>query len=269
MIIGRGVLPKKGKAVIGGAPKANKSFIAMNMALAMAKGENCFDAYYPNKAPVMPVHDKFKILYLEQEIGEDGLRNRLLNICQGELDPAIQLFIKSRDLSLRLDSEEGRALIEAEVAEVNPDVVIFDPLAKFHLLDENSNQHMGAIMRAGDRIVEKFGSALIYVHHTAKENPDQEKRGGNRLRGASAVFADVDTVILVDRQGSNDVKEPILKLELEMRRGEPIEAIYLRRLRNGRCVYEGDQPVRRAQRVQEQMNKDLQAPAIASPFGKL
>jgi RecA-family ATPase len=239
MLIGRGVLPVAGKVVLGGPPKSNKSFVGLNIGIALAKGLPIFGAMGADGKPLLPVYKKCKVLYLEQEIGDDGARNRLNGIVGGELDPDIPFFIKSRDMQMRLDTEEGRKLIDAEVAEVRPDVVIFDPLAKFHLLDENSAQHMGAIMRAGDKLIEKYGTALMYIHHTGKENadPDMARRGGNRLRGSSAVFADVDTLILIDRQGASTTKEPTIKLEFEVRQDEPLDNIFVRRLKSGICQY--------------------------------
>lgn len=241
MLIGRGILPRQGKAVLGGAPKANKSFVALNMAMNMAKGEHIFRAHSIDGMPLMPVKEKLKVLYLEQEIGDDGLRGRLAGILGGELDPSLEFFIKSRDMAMRLDTPEGRKLIEEEIAQVKPDVTIFDPLTKFHLLDENSAQHMGAIMKAGDKFIEKYGTALIYIHHTGKEDPDPDRarRGGNRLRGSSAVFADVDTLLLIDRQGPSNTKEPTIKIEFEIRQGEPIDPIHVRRTRTGVCEYLG------------------------------
>lgn len=238
-LIGRGLLPVSGKVVLGGAPKANKSFIALNMGISLAKGEPIFKAMDSKGQPILPVSKKCRVLYFEQEIGEGGLRNRLNGILGGELDPAVEFFIKSRDMQMRLDTEDGRKLITKEVDEVRPDVIIFDPLAKFHLLDENSAQHMGAIMRAGDKLIEAFGTSIIYIHHTAKESPDPEmaRRGGSRLRGSSAVFADVDTLILVDRQGASNAKEPVIKLEFEIRQDEPLDNIYVRRTKSGVCEY--------------------------------
>lgn len=245
MLIGRGILPRQGKAVLGGAPKSNKSFIALNMAFSMARGEHIFKAHSIDGVPLMPVKEKLKVLYLEQEIGIEGLKTRLGGIIGGELDPALELFIKSKDLAMRLDTPEGRKLIEEEIAQVNPDVTIFDPLTKFHLLDENSAQHMGAIMKAGDKFIEKYGTALIYIHHTGKEDPDPDRarRGGNRLRGSSAVFADVDTLLLIDRQGPSNTKEPTIKIEFEVRQGEPIDPIHVRRTRTGVCEYLGKKPL--------------------------
>lgn len=263
-IIGRGLLPIKSKCIIGGAPKVGKSFIALNVALSITRGRPLFDAYYNNSTPVFPVSKTHRVLYLEQEVGDYDLRNRLNSILGGELDPGIELFIKSRDLQLRLDTDEGRRLIAAEVAEVKPDVVIFDPLAKFHLQDENSAQWMGAIMRAGDRLIEEYGCALIYIHHIGKPGGEENaKRGGDRLRGSSAVFADVDTLILVDRQSASNVREPVLKLEMELRRGEPIENIYLKRDRRGICEYIGEKPPSgRAAKP----SPDLPAPSVVSEF---
>ena len=246
-IIGRGVLPVRGKMVIGGPPKANKSFIVLNMALNLVRGENIFGATFMNKTPVMPVKRKWRVLYFEQEMGELGLQERFRgkdSTIGGLITPAqsagLELFLKSRDMSLRLDTDEGRKFIYHEVDTIKPDVVIFDPLAKFHLSDENSAQQMGAIMRAGDRLIENYGCAVVYIHHTGKENMEFPKRGGDRLRGSSAIFADCDTFIDVARKSSPHAKEPVLRLEFELRRGEPMDPVSVRRRRNGVCEYLGE-----------------------------
>jgi len=236
-IIGRGILPVAGKMVIGGPPKSNKSFVVINMMLDLVRGHNIFDAAYPTGSPVFPVSKSHRVLYFENEIGHDGLKERLLGITNGEIPLGLELFIQSRDLTLRLDTPEGVQAISEQVAAVKPDVVVIDPLAKFHLADENSAQEMGAIMRVGDRLIEKFGCALVYIHHTGKEDINNPRRGGNRLRGSSAIFADVDTFIEVVRQSDPADMEPILGLNFEIRRGKPINPVYVRRLESGRIKY--------------------------------
>lgn len=243
MLIQRGVLPLAGKAIIGGLPKSNKSFIALNIIKALAQGTPLFGAYYSEGVPVLGVTKPCKVLYMEQEIGADGLRERLLGMSHGEIEN-LPIFIKTRDTKLRLDSDEGQAAIRKELDEVKPDVLVLDPLAKFHVQDENSAQFMGAIMRVGDKFIEDYGCAIIYIHHTGKPSDDPEKergrRGGNRLRGSSAVFADVDTFIEVSNISGEQVSEPVLKLGFEIRRGKPLPAILVRRREDGNCIYHGE-----------------------------
>jgi hypothetical protein len=239
-LIGRGILPVGGKAILGAPPKSNKSFIMLNLALDLCQGKHCFDGKYPGPdgAPVFPVFKKCRVLYLENEIGHEGLKDRILGITNGEVPYGLDFYIQSKDLNLRLDTDEGKTLIMNQVEESKPDVVIFDPLTKFHLADENSAQQMGAVMRAGDRIIEKYGCSIIYIHHTAKESVDNPRSGGNKLRGSSAVFADVDTFIDLIPKSTADTLEPLLELNFTLRRGKPIAPVTLRRHESGRVVYQ-------------------------------
>lgn len=236
-IIGRGILPVKGKLIIGGAPKSGKSFIALNMAIALSLGRELFGGMYSSGVPVFPVHKRCRVLYIEQEIGEQGLHDRLVKIVEGLEVLGIDFYIKSRDMNMRLDTELGRKLIGEEIAQVKPDVTFFDPLAKVHLSDENSAQEMGAIMRVGDHYIEDYGTALVYLHHTGLQHPDNPRKGGNKLRGSSAVFADADSIMLVERESAASTREPLIKLEFELRRGAPLEDVYVRRNTDGRVVY--------------------------------
>ena len=240
MVIGRGVLPKSGKLIIGGTPKANKSFIALNMALNMAAGEHIFGAYYKSGTPVLPVAKPHRVLYIEMEIGEEGLKDRLKPLLGSRKHlEDLDLFIKTRDTGMRMDTPEGRERIEYELAMVKPDVVILDPLSKFHVSNENSAQEMGAIMRVGDHWIERYGTAIVYIHHTglASFDPDNRRSGGSKLRGSSAIFADTDTFMEVVRKSSASTKEPIIKLDFELRRGEPLEPIFVKRRLDGSVEY--------------------------------
>ena len=237
-IVGRGILPVGGKAILGGAAKSNKSFVVLNAALDIARGRCLFGAKYKNGTPVFPVTKPWKVLLIEQEIGEDGLRKRLRALVPPD-EAFCDFYIRSKDTNLRLDTSEGLQAIETEICNVEPQLLILDPLSKFHLCDENSAQEMGGIMRKGDYLIQKYGITILYVHHTglASFDPQNQRRGGARLRGSSAIFADVDTFLEVNRMGAAHTSEPMLNLSLELRQGEPIEDQVIQRLRNGRIKY--------------------------------
>jgi RecA-family ATPase len=239
-LIGRGILPKQGRLVLGGEPKSNKSWIALELALAMAQGRAAFSAVYKSGTPVLPVTGKYRILYIEQEIGETELQKRLTSLMTGQDALGIDFYVKSKDLEMRLDTPEGHLAIAREVEQVKPDCLILDPLAKFHLSGENSSQEMGAVLRVGQHLTQDYNSALIYVHHTSKPNPENPRRGGDRLRGSSAIFADVDTCVIVERKSSESNLEPVIELDIEMRCGEPLPKLYVQRLRSGQVVYLGE-----------------------------
>lgn len=248
-IISRGLLPVGGKCIIAGSPKANKSFVALNLLLDIVRGRPVFGAHYKNGAPVMPINRPWRALYLEQELGEEGLLERLRGkngqpgLMTGIEAKGLELYVKTKDMAMRLDLPDGRAFIEKEIAAVRPDVVIADPLSKFNLQDENSAQQMGMVCRVIDHIVDDHRCAFVVIHHISKQDPDpkRQRRGGDRLRGSSALFADVDTLIEVTRTSSEKTPEPTLKLSFELRRGEPLEDLFVRRFRDGHIELLGEQ----------------------------
>lgn len=239
-IIGRGVLPCQSLAVIGGQPKHNKSFVVLQMILNLARGENIFTAKYDSGVPVLPVTKRQRVLYIEQEIGEEGMRERLLPMLQGEVGIGLDLYVKSRDMDLRLDTPEGKLAIAAEIAACKPDVVILDPLAEFQLINENSAQEMGATLRVCKRWIDKYKTSIVIVHHVGKQSEENPKQGGDKLRGSSALFGAVDTFIGVTRKSEASHPTPILELEFEIRRGKPLHSMFVRREESGLITYLGE-----------------------------
>jgi len=53
MLIGRGILPLQSKLILGGSAKVGKSYVVLNLGLALAEGAPIFDAKYPNGTPVL------------------------------------------------------------------------------------------------------------------------------------------------------------------------------------------------------------------------
>jgi RecA-family ATPase len=240
LVIGRGVLPQHGKCILAGEPKSNKSWVVMNMAVALATGTPVFNAKYKSGMPVLPVTEAVRVLYCEQEMGQYGTRRRLLQMFP-EAPPLMPLYIKTRDMDMRLDTPEGRVVIAGQIEEVKPQVLILDPMAQFHLSDENSAQHMSAVIRVLDRWVEEYGLSIILVHHVSKQNEEHPRKGGARIRGSSAIFGAIDTLIEVDNCSGESAKEPILRLGFTLRQDEALEPMYLRRRKNGWLDYLGEQ----------------------------
>lgn len=235
------LLPVKGKLLIAGPPKTNKSWIGLNMALDLAKGKPLFGAYAKEtKRPIFPVYQKCRVLFLEAEMGRSGTRDRLKQMLLPEQALGLDVYLKTRDVTLRMDTQEGKDAIEAEIATVRPDVCFADPMAKYHGVKEDSSEEMGRILRFTDYLIEKYNLSWVWTHHTTKPSVENPRQGGDRIRGSSAIFGDMDSIILVNRKSANDNPEPVLELTFELRRSEPMRAKYLKRHRSGLVTYEGD-----------------------------
>jgi RecA-family ATPase len=240
-LIGNGILPVKGKLILAGPPKSNKSWLALNMAISLAKGKAVFDAYAKEtKKPIFPVYQRSRVLIFEQEMGRQGSKDRLRQMLSPEESLGLDVYLKSRDVMCRMDTQEGKEAVEAEIASTRPHVVFADTMSKMHGVKEDSSEEMGRVLRFTDFLIEKYELSWVWVHHSSKPSNENPRMGGDRIRGSSAIFGDVDSAILVNRKSAQDHPEPILELEFELRRSEPMAKKYMKRRRSGLVEYVGD-----------------------------
>lgn len=230
-IIGDGLLPVGGLLIVAGQPKARKSFTLNALCYAMATATPAFSAHRVKAGgrieSVFSVDRSRRVLIFEQELGQAGYRERWEAVLAAE-GPYNQqllrnnLFIRSMDFTLLLDGP-GIDAIGAEIQEISPDVVCFDPLAKFHQSEENSAMEMGRVMRGLSVLRAKYGVAAIVLHHEAK--PSEHRKGGAAGRGSSVVFADCDAWMsqkLINRSAG------IISARFELRRAPELRPATLR-----------------------------------------
>lgn len=176
----KGILPATGLATIFGPPGSGKSFLALDIAAAIAQGNDWF-GFRVKQAPV---------LYLALE-GEGGIPKRIrawkqYNECNL---PDDLCFIVGQEFDLTNDSHITRL---AEAIK-RGSVVIIDTLNRASGgKDENSSEGMGAMLK-GCKLLQKLCEGLIIlIHHTGKD----ETKG---LRGHSSLLAALDAAIEVQR----------------------------------------------------------------------
>lgn len=192
-VVGRGLLPREGILVVGGAPKVGKSLLLDNLCLRRARGQ--FWLAFPTDPGVT--------LVVQSELRAPAVAERFRTMLKDDPEPvpAGRLHVKTRR-GVMLDTPEGLAQIMAWLDETGADVLRVDPLARHMAGDENSNRDMGAVVRAVDSLIERYGVAVILAHHPTKPTKDEPRTGGMRLRGAGALFGAADTVIMMDRTES-------------------------------------------------------------------
>jgi hypothetical protein len=191
--VAAGILERRAIGVIGGQPKVGKTALALGLFVCRGQGRPWLGfATTPGVG-----------LFYQAEIPPAQMRARLRLLTQDAPLPCGCLFLRT-DRSLRLDTPDGQRAIRADVERVRPDLVGFDPLARFMVGDENSTRDMGRVVAFLDELVQTFGSSVLVVHHTGKPSKDDGREGGReggqRLRGSSALFAAADSVLLLDRQ---------------------------------------------------------------------
>jgi hypothetical protein len=226
-IIGRGLLPRAGLMISGGAPKLGKSLKVGNALLCRALGRAWLG--FPTDPGIS--------LVVQSELHAEAMAERYRMMLHSEVAsfPEGRLHIKARR-GLMLDEASGLAQIGAWIEETGADLLVIDPLARHMTGDENSNHDMGAVVRAVDCLIERYGVAVWIVHHPSKSKEGQQRSGGMRLRGASALFAAADTVMMLDPDGDK------FRLTFELRHGAAPEPIRLSRDENLWLVPSGPAP---------------------------
>jgi hypothetical protein len=176
--------------IVGGEPKCGKSFLALDMLVAVAAGVPCLRRFRPaRRGPVL--------LYA----AEDALhlvRTRLEGICQAAGVALADLPIHVITVpSLRLDVVEDRQRLHATVDAIRPILLVLDPFVRLHRIDENASADVAPLLAYLRDLQRRFALAVALVHHARKGG--QAMRAGQALRGSSEFHAWGDSNLYLRR----------------------------------------------------------------------
>lgn len=240
------ILPKSGKLLLAAPAKQGKSFLILSLIRSLITGENTFFC------PRFRVPEPVRVLLFEQELGEAGLQRRSRVIFNG-VTPSGSVRYISRNPDVTFSSDKGYELIGNEIADMRPNVVLFDPIGKMYTGDENSAQEVALLWQKMDRLL-RLGSrenmSIILSHHFGKTpNGARNREGYDPLdpyncRGSSKWFDDVDALITVNRLQNLPLTHQAWRLQMrfELRHEEvPPEMFFtVNRDRDLRVRYERD-----------------------------
>lgn len=177
----RGVVPAAGLAAVYGPSASGKTFLALDMACAIAEGRRWFDC----RTVAAPV------VYAALE-GEAGLRVRAQawEVHTGRALPeGMRLMLQPFKLTEAQDVKDLAAVVPTGA------VVFVDTLNRAApTADENSSRDMGEILEAAKTLQTLTGGLVVLVHHTGKDS-------SKGLRGHSSLFAALDAAVEVLRDG--------------------------------------------------------------------
>jgi len=177
----RGVLPAVGLAALYGPSASGKSFLAFDLAAAIAEGCAWF-GHRVNAAPVV-------YAALEGEAGFT-LRAQAWEASRGRALPdGLRMVLQPFRLTEPQDVQDLAAVVPAGA------VVVLDTLNRAApLADENSSRDMGEILQAAKTLQALTDGLVLLVHHTGKN-------AAAGLRGHSSLFAAMDAAVEVSRDG--------------------------------------------------------------------
>ena len=210
-------------AILGGAPKAGKSYFALELAVAVASGTAAAGRFaVPTPGPVLLCAEDPPAVVVRRLAALAAARERTLASLPLEVivEAGVQL-------------PHGLDRLAATVAALKPHLLLLDPLIRFHRADENSSTEMAVILDGVRTLARTTGCAILLVHHTRKAPAGGS--AGLGLRGSSDLAAFGDANLYLRRLS----QEGVLELRIEQRAAPCPPPLRLRL-----CVEEG--PVARA-----------------------
>lgn len=198
--------------IVGGEPKCCKSFLALDIAVAVASGAPCLRRFAVGRTG--------RVLLFAAEDALHVVRQRLGGIALAagrELaDLDIQVITAP---SLRLDVEHDRDALSDTIAKLRPTLLVLDPFVRLHRIDENNSGDVAPLLAYLRELQRRFHLAVMLVHHARKGGA--KMRGGQALRGSSEFHAWGDSNLYLRRHADQ------LTLSIEHRAAASIGAVSL------------------------------------------
>ena len=180
------LLPENSFAIMAGQPRSYKTFIMLEMALSVAKGERLFNAFDTEQTGV---------LILDEESGDQMLQERFKAL-NAPIDSLPIHFISLANK--KMDENYAKEIID--ICKNNGiKFVIVDCLTRFFQGNENDSGDMSKVLGHFKRISEQGISCLV-IHHERKRGY-QLGSSADAMRGSSDLLASCDIQLSVEREG--------------------------------------------------------------------
>jgi hypothetical protein len=216
-----GLWSEQAVGIVGGEPKCCKSFLALDLAVAVASGTPCLRHF--------PVPHPGRVLLYAAEDALHVVRRRLEGICA-----AAHLSLQELDVqvitapTVRLDWQADRARLERTVEQLKPRLLILDPFVRLHRIDENASGEVAPLLAFLRELQRRHALAVLVVHHAKKGAG--HVRAGQALRGSSEFHAWGDSNLYLRRLGEE------LTLSVEHRAAPSMPTVTVKLTQNGEAL---------------------------------
>jgi len=181
-----GILRCGHKMLLSGPSKAGKSWILLQLAIAIAEGKSWMGWQCK----------KGRVLYVNLELDRASGYHRLKLLYERLKlmpDNACDLDVWNlRGNAMPMDTLAPRLIRRAIKRQYS--AIIIDPLYKVITGDENAADQMAKFCNQFDKVCKELGAAVIYAHHHSKGDQGQ-KRAGDRASGSGVFARDPDALI--------------------------------------------------------------------------
>jgi hypothetical protein len=182
-----------GVGVVGGLPKSLKTWLATELALAVAAGTKALGRF--------DVKAQGPVLVFAAEDDPPAMRARFQSVAQARGVRLEDLPVFLIDVSaLYLDDRQHLLRLRRTIYSLQPRLLILDPFVRIVRLDENSSQEVSQVLGSLRSLQRDYDLAVILVHHFRK-SPSINM--GQQLRGSGDFAAWYDSALYLLQQGEH------------------------------------------------------------------
>ena len=211
-----GIWPRGARGWIAGEAKLGKSWLALELAVAVASGTPFLGRhevvtpgkvfYLTEESNLRAIYTRVRMILLAKELSPDILRGQL------------HLLVRQR---VKLTDPRWSTRILAAIDREKPVAVFLDPLRRYHDGGENDSADLVAVLDAAASFQERPGEhrvAVPIVHHMRKASEaNAEARAGQQMRGSSDLHAWGDAAFYCT--GTSEDKNAVV-VEVELKDAE-------------------------------------------------
>jgi hypothetical protein len=184
-----GILHQGCKMILGGTSKSNKSWCLLDLAMAVATGQQ----WWGRRC------NRTRVMYINFELQPWAIDGRLLSLCAAR--PECQFTPETLAIwnlrGLNADLSLLRPKLEEKLAQGSFGLIIIDPAYKvLGDRDENANGEIASLMNEFEGLAQKTGAAVVLAHHFAKGD-STAKSAMDRMSGAGSWARDPDGIVVL------------------------------------------------------------------------
>lgn len=188
-----GLLSDTGVSILAGSPGVGKSWIALEAAKSVSRGEPFLGKFKTRKSPVYIVEvDDLPSVFQH--------RARLLDIRAND-----DIYIWDHPtFQIRVD-EGMEEMIEGfinHLFNLKVGLIIFDTFRNIHSADENSSEDMVQILKILKTISLRCNCTVLLLHHEKKAGPGYVKNT-DKMRGSNSIEAEANTILQLSQDKAN------------------------------------------------------------------
>jgi RecA-family ATPase len=182
----------EGCTILAGRPKVGKSWLMLEIGLAVAGGLSCFNQVRC---------DEGDVLYLALEDNERRLQSRITKVLGVSAEWSKRFHYATE--WPRADSGGLRYIREWIAAAEKPSLVVVDVLAMFRSprgVKQSPYEDDYEAVRGLQQIASETGVAIVVVHHLRKSAADHDPF--DKVSGTLGLSGAADTVLVLDRNSN-------------------------------------------------------------------